>query len=66
MECNPNQDSGRIGDLSYRGSWRNPGPDAFFEGNSQVLAPESVSGEQKLFTILESREMSKMTASARR
>jgi hypothetical protein len=37
-----------------------------FEGNSQVLAAESVSGAQKLFTILESREMSKMTASARR
>jgi hypothetical protein len=33
-----------------------------FEGNSQVLAAESVSGAQKLFTILESREMSKMRA----
>jgi hypothetical protein len=33
-----------------------------FERNSQVLATESVSGAQKLFTILENREISKMTA----
>jgi hypothetical protein len=33
-----------------------------FERNSQVLAAESVNGAQKLFTILESREISKMTA----
>lgn len=33
-----------------------------FARNSQALAVESVSGAQKLFTILESREISKMTA----
>ena len=33
-----------------------------FERNSQVLAAESVTGSQKLFTILEAREISKMTA----
>jgi len=33
-----------------------------FERNSQVLAAESVSGAQKLFAILEAREISKMTA----
>ncbi len=33
-----------------------------FERNSHVLATESVSGAQKLFTILEAREISKMTA----
>jgi len=33
-----------------------------FERNSQVLAAESVTGAQKLFTILETREISKMTA----
>lgn len=33
-----------------------------FERNSQVLAAQSVTGAQKLFTILESREISKMTA----
>ena len=33
-----------------------------FERNSQVLAAESVTGSQKLFTILETREISKMTA----
>lgn len=33
-----------------------------FERNSQVLAVESVTGAQKLFTILEAREISKMTA----
>lgn len=33
-----------------------------FERNSQVLAAESVAGAQKLFTILESRDISKMTA----
>jgi HAMP domain-containing protein len=33
-----------------------------FERNSQVLAAESVTGAQKLFTILEAREISKMTA----
>jgi HAMP domain-containing protein len=33
-----------------------------FSHNSQALAVESVSGAQKLFTILEAREISKMTA----
>lgn len=33
-----------------------------FEHNSRVLAEESVNGAQKLFAILESREISKMTA----
>jgi len=33
-----------------------------FERNSQVLAAESVSAAQRLFTILEAREISKMTA----
>jgi len=33
-----------------------------FERNSQALAEESVTGAQKLFTILETREISKMTA----
>ncbi len=33
-----------------------------FERNSQALAAESVTGAQKLFTILEAREISKMTA----
>lgn len=33
-----------------------------FERNSQVLAAESVTGAQKLFAILEAREISKMTA----
>jgi len=33
-----------------------------FERNAQVLAAESVTGSQKLFTILEAREISKMTA----
>jgi len=33
-----------------------------FERNSTVLATESVSGAQRLFSILESREISKMTA----
>lgn len=33
-----------------------------FERNSQVLAAESVTGAQSLFTILEAREISKMTA----
>jgi len=33
-----------------------------FEHNSQVLATESVTGAQRLFTILEAREISKMTA----
>ncbi len=33
-----------------------------FEHNSQVLATESVTGAQRLFTILETREISKMTA----
>jgi HAMP domain-containing protein len=33
-----------------------------FEHNSQVLAAESVTGAQKLFAILENREISKMTA----
>jgi hypothetical protein len=33
-----------------------------FARNSQALAVESVSGAQKLFTILENREISKMTA----
>jgi Double sensory domain of two-component sensor kinase len=33
-----------------------------FERNSRVLATESVSGAQRLFSILESREISKMTA----
>jgi len=33
-----------------------------FERNSQVMALESVTGAQKLFTILETREISKMTA----
>jgi len=33
-----------------------------FEHNSQVLAAESVTGAQRLFTILETREISKMTA----
>lgn len=33
-----------------------------FERNSQGLAAESVTGAQRLFTILESREISKMTA----
>ena len=33
-----------------------------FERNSQVLAAESVNGAQKLFTILETREISKMKA----
>ncbi len=33
-----------------------------FERNSQVLASESVTGAQRLFTILETREISKMTA----
>jgi HAMP domain-containing protein len=32
-----------------------------FERNSQVMASESVAGAQKLFTILETREISKMT-----
>ena len=33
-----------------------------FERNSQALASESVTGAQKLFSILEAREVSKMTA----
>jgi HAMP domain-containing protein len=33
-----------------------------FERNSQVLATESVTGAEKLFTILETREIGKMTA----
>ncbi len=33
-----------------------------FERNSQVLAVESISGSQKLFAILEAREISKMVA----
>lgn len=33
-----------------------------FERNSQALASESVTGAQKLFSILETREVSKMTA----
>jgi HAMP domain-containing protein len=33
-----------------------------FERNAQAIAAESVSGAQKLFTILESREISKMSA----
>ncbi len=33
-----------------------------FERNSQILAAESVTGAQKLFTILETREISKMAA----
>ncbi len=33
-----------------------------FERNSQILAAESVSGAQKLFSILEAREVGKMTA----
>ncbi len=33
-----------------------------FSRNSQALAVESVSGAQKLFTILEAREISKMTS----
>jgi HAMP domain-containing protein len=33
-----------------------------FESNSRVLAEESITGAQKLFTILEGREISKMTA----
>ncbi|MGO8795908.1 MAG: cache domain-containing protein [Candidatus Sulfotelmatobacter sp.] len=33
-----------------------------FERNSSVLAVESVTGAQKLFTILQAREISKMTA----
>jgi HAMP domain-containing protein len=33
-----------------------------FERNSQVMAAESVTGAQKLFSILEAREISKMTA----
>jgi HAMP domain-containing protein len=33
-----------------------------FERNSKVLATESVNGAQRLFSILESREISKMTA----
>src|SRR5271157_1028818 len=33
-----------------------------FERNSHVLATESVTGAQKLFTILEAREIIKMTA----
>jgi HAMP domain-containing protein len=33
-----------------------------FARNSQAMAAEAVSGAQKLFTILESREISKMTA----
>ncbi len=33
-----------------------------FERNSQILAAESVSGAQKLFAILEAREIGKMTA----
>ncbi len=33
-----------------------------FARNSQTLAAESVMGAQKLFTILETREISKMTA----
>ena len=33
-----------------------------FERNSHVLATESVTGAQKLFAILEEREISKMTA----
>jgi methyl-accepting chemotaxis protein len=33
-----------------------------FARNSQALAVESVTGAQKLFTILEAREISKMTA----
>jgi len=33
-----------------------------FERNSQVLATESVTGAQRLFSILETREISKMTA----
>ena len=36
--------------------------DYSFAHNSQALAAESVSGAQKLFTILEAREISKMTA----
>lgn len=32
-----------------------------FENNSRVLAAESVAGAQKLFAILEAREVSKMT-----
>lgn len=35
-----------------------------FERNSQVLANESVTGAQRLFSILEAREISKMTAVA--
>jgi len=35
-----------------------------FERNSQALALESVTGAQKLFTILETREISKMTATS--
>ncbi len=33
-----------------------------FARNSRALAEESVTGAQKLFTILETREISKMTA----
>ena len=33
-----------------------------FVRNSRALATESVTGAQKLFTILEAREISKMTA----
>jgi HAMP domain-containing protein len=33
-----------------------------FERNAQVLAADSVAGAQRLFTILEAREISKMTA----
>ena len=33
-----------------------------FEHNSKILAAESVSGAQKLFSILQTREISKMTA----
>ena len=33
-----------------------------FTQNSQALAQESVAGSQKLFTILEAREISKMAA----
>jgi HAMP domain-containing protein len=33
-----------------------------FERNSQVLATESVNGSQRLFSILEAREISKMTS----
>ena len=35
-----------------------------FEHNSQALATESVTGAQRLFTILETREISKMTAAS--